>query len=118
MNQVGNGVYPARSDITRNSRQHDRAPPSRKYPPPSRNGVQGHSEGQPRGQKILAMAADMEYPGHMDTLNPDTGGMQPSESEAARTRRIAWEADRIAEARADVAAGRMIDAAAVDAWID
>jgi predicted transcriptional regulator len=40
------------------------------------------------------------------------------ETEAERKARLAWEAAGIAEARADVAAGRLVDAAEVDAWID
>ncbi len=44
-------------------------------------------------------------------------GARP-ETEADRRRRIAWEAARIAEADASAAAGRLVDAAEVDAWID
>jgi predicted transcriptional regulator len=40
------------------------------------------------------------------------------ETEAEQQRRLAWEAEGIAEARADVAAGRLVDEAEVDAWID
>ncbi len=40
------------------------------------------------------------------------------ENEAAKRRRLAWEAEMIAEADADIAAGRLIDEAEVDAWID
>ncbi len=40
------------------------------------------------------------------------------ETEADRQRRIAWEAERIAEADADIAAGRLVDLAEVKAWID
>ena len=35
-----------------------------------------------------------------------------------RARRIAWEAARIAEADASIAAGRLIDGADIDAWIE
>jgi predicted transcriptional regulator len=45
-----------------------------------------------------------------DTLSPET--------EAERQRRLAWEAEMIAEADADIAAGRLIDEAEIDAWID
>ena len=48
----------------------------------------------------------------MDTLSLDT------ETEAARQARIAREAVMIAEARADVAAGRLVGSAPVKAWID
>jgi predicted transcriptional regulator len=40
------------------------------------------------------------------------------ETEVERKARLAWEAEGIAEARADVVAGRLVDAAKVDAWID
>jgi predicted transcriptional regulator len=42
----------------------------------------------------------------------------PVETEADRQRRIAWEAVMIAQADASIAAGRVVDEAAVDAWID
>jgi predicted transcriptional regulator len=54
----------------------------------------------------------------MDTLNPDTSQPLGPETEAKRKRQLAWEAEGIAEARADVAAGRIVDEAEVDAWID
>jgi predicted transcriptional regulator len=54
----------------------------------------------------------------MDTMQPDTGRSPPSETDAARRRRIAWEAERIAEARASAAAGRVVNSAKVKAWID
>lgn len=41
-----------------------------------------------------------------------------TETAAERMRRVAWESDRINEALADVAAGRVVDAAAVFAWLD
>jgi predicted transcriptional regulator len=40
------------------------------------------------------------------------------EAEAERLRRIAWEAEMIAQADASIAAGRLIDAKEIDAWID
>ena len=43
---------------------------------------------------------------------------ETSETEAGRQCRLAWERERIAEADADIAAGRLIDAAEIDAWID
>ena len=42
----------------------------------------------------------------------------PTETEADRRRRLAWEAARIDEARASVAAGRIVSEEEVDAWID
>jgi predicted transcriptional regulator len=56
----------------------------------------------------------------MDT-NPapgDTADTTPPETEAERQRRLAWEAEMIAEADADIAAGRLVDSAKVKAWID
>lgn len=41
-----------------------------------------------------------------------------TETAAAKRRRLAWEAERLAEAYADIAAGRLVDSEAVDAWID
>ena len=45
-----------------------------------------------------------------DTVCPET--------ETERQRRLAREAEGIAEARASVAAGRVVSSEAVDAWID
>lgn len=42
----------------------------------------------------------------------------PAETAAEMARRIAWEAERIAEALASAAAGRVIPSEEVDAWID
>ncbi len=52
----------------------------------------------------------------LDTTNPDTG--QTLETEADRQHRIAWEADRIAEADAELEAGLYVDALEVRAWIN
>ncbi len=56
----------------------------------------------------------------MDTVPRSDDGIPatPSETEPERQARLAWEVEGIAEARADVAAGRLVDAAEVDAWID
>jgi predicted transcriptional regulator len=54
----------------------------------------------------------------MDRLNTDPGQPEIAETEAEREARLAWEAEGIAEARADVAAGRLVDEAEVDAWLD
>jgi predicted transcriptional regulator len=51
----------------------------------------------------------------MDTMNLRT---RHPEDDAARQRRIAGEAERIAEADASVAAGRTVSEEEVDAWID
>lgn len=54
----------------------------------------------------------------MDMMNVDPGGTPSSETEAGWKSRLAWEAERIAEARADVAAGQLVSSAKVRAWID
>ncbi len=54
----------------------------------------------------------------MDTMNTDVTETPSPETEAERRDRLAWEAEGIAEARADVAAGRLVDAAQVRAWVD
>jgi predicted transcriptional regulator len=54
----------------------------------------------------------------MDTMNADGGQTPRPETEAERRARIAWEAKGIAEARADVAAGRLVAATKVRAWVD
>jgi predicted transcriptional regulator len=54
----------------------------------------------------------------MHTMKLDTGDTPPREAEADQQRHFAWEAAKIAEADADIAAGRLVDEAEVDAWID
>jgi hypothetical protein len=57
----------------------------------------------------------------MDTVNPapdKRAGTPRSKTDTERQRRHTWEAERIAEAHADIAAGRLIDEAEIDAWID
>jgi hypothetical protein len=51
----------------------------------------------------------------MDTTKVDPGQTPVPETEADRQHRIAWEAEMIAEADADIAAGRLVDEAEVDA---
>lgn len=48
----------------------------------------------------------------------DRAPVDPPETKADRQRRIAWEAEGIAEADADIVAGRLVDSAKVKAWID
>ena len=43
---------------------------------------------------------------------------KPVETEAERQFRLAWEADGIAKARAELDAGFYVDADEIDAWID
>lgn len=54
----------------------------------------------------------------MVTTNIATSVAPCPETDAGRQSRLAWEAERIAEARADVAAGRLVGSAKVKAWID
>ena len=44
--------------------------------------------------------------------------IEPTETEAERQRRIAWEAEGIAEARAELDAGLYVDADDIAAWIE
>ncbi len=57
----------------------------------------------------------MRYPVAMMSPAPVA---KHDETEADRERRIAWEAERIAEAAASADAGQLIDEAEIDAWID
>jgi predicted transcriptional regulator len=66
----------------------------------------------------VVIAAARSYITVMDTLKQDIGTTSGTETEAERQARLAWEADMIAEARDDVAAGRLVDAAEVRAWVD
>ncbi|HEY1932381.1 MAG TPA: hypothetical protein VGG99_10245 [Acetobacteraceae bacterium] len=52
----------------------------------------------------------------MDTRQPKRS--EPVEGEVERTARLAREAELIAEADADVAAGRVVDFAEVEAWVE
>jgi predicted transcriptional regulator len=54
----------------------------------------------------------------MDKIDAETGQAPSADTEAVRESRIAWEAEGIATARADVAAGRLVDAARVREWVD
>ncbi len=54
----------------------------------------------------------------MDTMNAATGQAPHPETEAERLDRFAWEAEGIAEARAELNAGLFVDAGEMRAWID
>jgi predicted transcriptional regulator len=56
----------------------------------------------------------------MDTASRPAGRTQTArfEAEAERQRRLAREAELIAETRASAAAGRVVSSEEVDAWID
>jgi predicted transcriptional regulator len=54
----------------------------------------------------------------MAEMNPGIRPVSLGGAEAERRRRLAWEAERIVEARAELDAGFFVDAAEVDAWID
>jgi hypothetical protein len=66
----------------------------------------------------MAVGHRPDYLGHMDTLDPETGHAPRPETEAERQDRLAWEAEGIAEARAELDAGLYVDADEIDAWID
>jgi hypothetical protein len=53
-----------------------------------------------------------------DTPRPAESAKSPPETETEKKRRLAWVAERIAEADADIEAGLLLDAADVNAWID
>jgi predicted transcriptional regulator len=68
----------------------------------------------------LAVVRRQDYIAPMDTA-PRHGGRADTrspETEAERQRRLAWEAEMIAEADAEIEAGLYVDADEVDAWID
>lgn len=54
----------------------------------------------------------------MDTRHLDTGPMPLPEADAARQARTVWEAERIAEAPAELDAGLYVDPAEIGAWIN
>jgi predicted transcriptional regulator len=54
----------------------------------------------------------------MDTTAPESGEAIRPANRAEWQQRIAWEAERIAQADADVQAGRLVDSADVKRWID
>jgi predicted transcriptional regulator len=64
------------------------------------------------GIGIISLGMDNAPPS--DDRAPTTGVESAEEAQ----RRLAWEAERIAEADADIAAGRLVDSAEIDAWID
>ncbi len=51
-------------------------------------------------------------------MKPDTGNALRPRAQANRQRRIAWEGVMIAQADASIAAGRVVNEAAEDAWTD
>ena len=56
--------------------------------------------------------------GYVHVMIQTTTLTEPAETEAERQSRLDWEADRIAEARASIAAGYYVTSAEVKAWID
>lgn len=68
----------------------------------------------------LAFAAVRDYRCRMGTLNldDDQGDHAGAETDAERQHRLAWEAEMIAEAEAEVAAGLYVDWQDMRAWID
>jgi predicted transcriptional regulator len=55
---------------------------------------------------------------HAPIMTRNAPQIETHETESERQRRIAWEADGIAKARASIAAGRLIPSEEIDAWID
>ncbi len=54
-----------------------------------------------------------------DTPHPtESAKSVPETKKAEARRRLAWEAEMIAEADAEIEAGLYVDAADVDAWVD
>jgi|SRR5580658_9330516 hypothetical protein len=74
--------------------------------------------GQNPDWNLWPPVADATIPSVMDTTNLRVGDTPLPETDAARRHQIAWEAEMIAEADADIAAGRVVDSAKVNAWID
>ena len=64
------------------------------------------------------MARKIRHDAAMNTMDPATGLTPSAETDAARRRRIAWEAERIAEADTEIEAGLFVDSAEVHAWMD
>jgi predicted transcriptional regulator len=54
----------------------------------------------------------------MDTTPRPADRAESQETETERQRRLAWEAEGIARARASAAVGRVVDSAKVKEWID
>jgi predicted transcriptional regulator len=54
----------------------------------------------------------------MESLKSENLHTLRRDAEADGQRRLAWEVAMIAEADADIAAGRLVDEAEMDAWID
>ena len=69
----------------------------------------------------LAVARDRAYiarHGHRSTPRRSCRTLPSPKTEAERQRRLAWEAEMIAEADAEIEAGLFVEEAEVDAWID
>lgn len=73
--------------------------------------MRGVSEAAP---SILAIETVQDYPVAMDTLNHETA----PETEAERQARLAWEAEGLAVAKAELDAGLYVDVEEVRAWVD
>jgi len=66
----------------------------------------------------LAVVHRQGYIVRMDTVpRPDNDTSRP-ETAAEQQRRLAWEAEMIAEADAEIEAGLFVEEVEVDAWID
>jgi predicted transcriptional regulator len=54
----------------------------------------------------------------METLGSENRDTLRRDAGSDKQRHLAWEVEMIAEAEADIAAGRLVDEAEVDSWID
>jgi predicted transcriptional regulator len=69
---------------------------------------------------VLETGSGQAYIAAMDTVHHSTNDghtSPPEETEAQRRRRLAWEAEMIAEADAEIAADLYVDGDEVDAWL-
>ena len=72
----------------------------------------------PRSEALATDGRKTYIPAMDDTPRPAENPDPLPETAAEEERRLAWEAEMIAEADADIAAGRLVDSAKVKEWID
>jgi predicted transcriptional regulator len=69
---------------------------------------------------VLETGSGQAYIATMDTAHHSTNDCHispPEETEAQQRRRLVWEAEMIAEADAEIAAGLYVDGDEVDVWL-
>jgi predicted transcriptional regulator len=73
-----------------------------------------------RGLPALAATLQQNYIPDMDTTPARDNSAHTPRPETAdeQKRRLAWEAEKIAEARAELDAGLYVDSAEMDAWMN